>query len=62
MTEEIIHRHIDAQKDSVEIGTPGKGGAVKVYGDFANPEDFMRRIDNAFMVRSFAQRTMEESP
>ena len=62
MTEEIIHRHLDNQKDSVEIGTPGKGGAVKVYGDFSNPEDFMHRIDNAFMVRSFAQRRAEESP
>ncbi len=62
MTEEVIHRHIDAQKDSVEIGTPGKGGAVKVYGDFANPEDFMHRIDNAFMVRGYAQRRAEESP
>ncbi len=59
MAEEVIHRHIDAQKDSVEIGTPGKGGAVKVYGDFANPEDFMRRIDAACMVRAFAQRKME---
>lgn len=29
----IVHRNEDQRKDSIEIGTAGKGGALKVYFD-----------------------------
>ena len=40
--------------DKLEIGTPAKGGSIRVSGDFTNPEDFKKRIDNAIAVRAYA--------
>lgn len=31
--------------DSVELGTPARGGAIKCYGNADDPEGFQRRID-----------------
>jgi len=56
-----LHRTIDDQKDSIEIGTPGKGGAVKVYVDFSDPEKAMQKIRNAFEVRRQAAQLLKES-
>jgi hypothetical protein len=46
-------------QDSIEIGTPGKGGAIKVYGDFGNPEDFEKRITEAVRLRKVAVEMLE---
>jgi hypothetical protein len=40
--------------DSIEIGTPGKGGVVKVYGDFNDLEEFRHKLENAKTLRQFA--------
>ena len=65
MTGEIqiahLHRTIDDRKDSIEIGTPGKGGAIKVYGDCSKPEEFMQKIRNAFEIRRLAAQMLKES-
>ena len=53
--------HINDNPDSLEIGTPAKGGAIKVYGNFDNPEEFLAKLNNAFMVRRHAQALMEPS-
>ena len=55
MTEESIHKNITENPDSIEIGTPSKGGAVKIYGAFSKPEDFKKKIDNAAEVRKYAE-------
>ena len=39
--------------DSIEMGTPGKGGAIKVYGDGNNKEAFRLKIDNLIELRSY---------
>lgn len=44
--------------DSIEIGTPGKGGAVKVYGDFANPDEFQKKVRAAYELRNYAAELM----
>jgi len=57
-SEEIIkheHKHINDNPDSLEIGTPSKGGAVKIYGDFNKPDEFKKKIDEAKEVRKYAQ-------
>jgi hypothetical protein len=41
--------------DSIEIGTPAKGGAIKVYGNSADPEDFTERIKTMAALRKKAQ-------
>ena len=45
-------------QDSIEIGTPGKGGAIKVYGDFADPAGFEARIREAVRLRKTASDMM----
>jgi len=45
-------------QDSIEIGTPGKGGAIKIYGDFADPVDFEARIRAAVRLRKTAHNLM----
>ncbi|OPX70192.1 MAG: hypothetical protein A4E37_00155 [Methanoregulaceae archaeon PtaB.Bin056] len=45
-------------QDSIEIGTPGKGGAIKIYGDFADPAGFEARIRDAVRLRKMASDMM----
>ena len=44
--------------DSLEIGTPAKGGAIKVYGDFNDKEIFQKKIDNALELRTYANNKL----
>ena len=53
--EESIQKHITENPDSLEIGTPSKGGAIKVYGNFADEEAFKKKIDAAKKVKEYAQ-------
>ena len=52
--EEQIQKQITENPDSIEIGTPSKGGAIKVYGNFSEPETFKEKIKNAKDVREYA--------
>ena len=45
--------HKNENPDSIEIGTPSKGGAIKVYCDFANVEGCKAKIDNAIEIRNY---------
>ena len=40
---------------SITIGTPSKGGEVKIYFDPADPADAERRIREAFRLREIAR-------
>lgn len=60
MTEEQVIRHIHENKesrpDSIEIGTAGKGGVMKVYFNANMPtEEIHRLIDAAAEARQYAQ-------
>ena len=57
--EESIQKQITENPDSIEIGTPSKGGAMKVYGDFTKPENFKKKIDNAINVRAYFNAQIE---
>lgn len=46
---------VDRRTDSVELGTPSKGGAMKVYFDASNPDEAKTLVDNAYMIREYAQ-------
>ena len=48
-------------QDSIEIGTPGKGGAIKIYGDFADPAGFETRIREAVRLRKMTGDLLEGS-
>lgn len=56
---ETIHKTIPENPDSIEIGTPSKGGAIKVYGDYNNIETFKAKITNAKELREFAQEQLQ---
>jgi hypothetical protein len=59
MSEETTQKIINDNPDSLEIGTPAKGGAVKIYGDFNKPLDFELKINNAKRVREYAQKQLQ---
>lgn len=40
--------------DSIEVGTPSKGGVLKVYFDATKKEEAKTRIDNAVEVLNYA--------
>jgi hypothetical protein len=63
MEEVIVKKIIEgpAFQDSIEIGTPGKGRAIKVYGDFSQPEEFEKRIRDAVSLRKMTADLMEGS-
>lgn len=55
-----ILQHVTKQEgpqysDSITIGTPSKGGEIKVYGNLDDPEGFERRIREAFRLREIAR-------
>ncbi len=51
---EYRHIHISEDPDSIEIGTPGKGGCIKIYGDFRDVDAFQIKIRNAYAIRKSA--------
>lgn len=55
----VEHREVGKQQDSLEIGTPAKGGAIKVYCDFKNIEETKLKIDNAIAARNYAQQQLD---
>lgn len=59
--EESTQRIINDNPDSIEIGTPAKGGAIKVYGNYADIDAFKAKIANAKVVRDFAQAQLQLS-
>jgi len=52
--EEHKHTHITENPDSIEFGTPGKGGAIKIYHNANDTAGFMTKIKNMLEVRKFA--------
>ena len=61
MEEVIVKKIIEGPvfQDSIEIGTPGKGGGIKVYGDFSQPDEFEKRIRDAVLLRKMTVDLME---
>lgn len=47
---------IDAETntDSITVGTPSKGGEMKVYFNASDPMKARERIDNALKLRAYA--------
>ena len=52
--EESIQKHVTENPDSIEIGTPSKGGALKIYGNFSDEKAFKEKIDAAAEVKKYA--------
>ena len=61
MEEVIVKKIIEgpAFQDSIEIGTTGKGGAIKIYGDFGLPDEIEKRIRDAVRLRKMTADLLE---
>ena len=59
MTEAISH--VTVRPDSLELGTPSRGGSLKIYFDSGDPVDSERRIREAFRLREIAQHLAEKA-
>lgn len=57
---EALRELLQDNRDSLDYGTAGKGGNVKIYGDYSRPEEFRKKIDSAFDVRAYAQQKGEK--
>ena len=44
---------VNENQDKIEIGTPAKGGSIRVSGDFNKPDEFKAKIDKAVEVRQY---------
>jgi hypothetical protein len=55
-----IESHVMVRPDSLELGTPSKGGVLKVYFDSGDPVDSERRIREAFRLKEIAQYLAEK--
>ena len=58
MNETQTHLHRQENPDSLEIGAPSKGGAIKIYGNFDDKDSFKHKIDNAKELREYAQKQL----
>jgi len=53
----LVHVSRTERPDSIEIGTPGKGGAVKVFFDAGDLDEARRRVANALILCNEARIT-----
>ena len=59
--EEIVVKHLHEENkntSSLEIGSPTKGGTIKVYGNPDDQEGFKRKIDAMVSLREYAESKM----
>ena len=56
--EHIVKQETNKNIDHIEIGTPGRKGVIKVYGDFNNPDEFKLKIEKAILIMEFANQKM----
>lgn len=59
MKMEQITKVINERPDSLEMGTPSKGGSLKVYFNANNLEESKKLVDNAIAIREYAKAQVE---
>jgi len=55
-----VNKNIDDSPDSISIGTDGKGGCIKCYGDAKDLDSFKKKFDNMVELRIHANKKMNE--
>lgn len=51
----VVHKQINDLCDSFEIGTPSKGGCIKIYGNANKLDEFKLKFSNMKKLREFAK-------
>ncbi|MEI6842237.1 MAG: hypothetical protein WCK53_13295 [Methanomicrobiales archaeon] len=54
MEHETVIKNVAVRPDSLELGTPGKSGCIKIYIDASDVADAEQRIRNAIALRDLA--------
>ena len=57
---EHIHKELGQFQDSISLGTEAKGGNIKIYCNFQNVEEAKQKIDNALLMRKYAQEKINQ--
>lgn len=57
---EDVHIHRQENPDSITIGTPGRGGEIKIYFNSMDTREAEERLINAIRLRSLAQELMND--
>ena len=55
----MVHVSRTERPDSIEIGSPSKGGTLKVYFDAADLDDAEMRVRNGYYIRDIARSLQE---
>jgi hypothetical protein len=50
-----IVSHVTVRADSLEIGTPSRGGSLKIFFDAGDPIESERRIREGFRLKEIAR-------
>ena len=56
-----LNININERPDSLDIGTPSKGGNAKIYFNAEKPEEAKKLIESIIKLRVFAQQEMEKA-
>ena len=56
---ELLKHLNDENTDSLEIGTAGRGGCMKIYCNFTDLEGTKAKISHAVMARRYANNLLE---
>ena len=56
---EEIKEQVNENSDSITHGAPTKGGSIKIYGDFSKIDEFKKKIDNAKLIKEYANANLE---
>jgi len=57
---DVVHTVIgDQSEDKMELGNASE--RITIHGRFENPEEFQKKIDNAFELKAYAERKLSKS-
>jgi hypothetical protein len=53
-----VHKNVDEFPDSITIGTPGRGGEIKIYFNALDVSAAEEKLIQAFKIRKIAQEQL----
>ena len=57
--EDHTQKVVNENPDSLKMGTPARGGEIKIYGNYDDITTFKKKIDNAKEVKEYAEKQFQ---